>query len=67
MATCKEQIERLEVQWAKESDTPWIRWSRSRKWLKHQMNRFIRRKGKKISTEDIGYKSGRKPTKGWEY
>lgn len=36
-----------------------------RKWMKNQMNRFIRRK--KIDVEDCGGKVGRKPTHGWEY
>lgn len=56
MSTSKEQIER-----------PWIDHHKSRRWLKQQMNRFIRRRGKKISDDEVGYKTNRKPTKGWEY
>lgn len=35
------------------------------KWMKNQMNRFMRRKP--IEDDDVGYKSNSKPTKGWEY
>lgn len=56
MATSKEQIEH-----------PWIDKHKSRRWLKKQMNRFIRRKGKKITDDEVGCKTNRKPTKGWEY
>ena len=56
MSTSKEQIEH-----------PWIDKHKSRRWLKQQMNRFIRRRGKKISDDEVGYKTNRKPTKGWEY
>ena len=64
MATCREKIERFEIKWA---DSPWKKLSFSRRWLKQQMNKFIRRQGKKIDPDDIGGKIGRKPTKGWEY
>lgn len=67
MATTREKIERFEIKWGKDSDTPWRCFSYSRKWLKKQMNRFIRRQGKKIEPDDIGCKRGRKPLKGWEY
>ena len=67
MATTREKIERFEIKWGKESDTPWRCFSYSRKWLKKQMNRFIRRQGKKVEPDDIGCKRGRKPLKGWEY
>lgn len=36
-----------------------------RKWIKNQMNRYIRRQP--VSVDDIGYKTNRKPTHGWEY
>lgn len=37
-----------------------------RRFLKKQMNRFIRRTGKIIEEDGVGYKSGRKPTRGWQ-
>ena len=67
MALTREKIERFEIKWAKESDTPWKRPSFSRKWLKRQMNKFIRLQGKRIQPDDIGCKRGRKPLSGWEY
>ena len=67
MATTREKIEHFEHQWVKDSDTPWQNWSYSRKWLKKQMNRYIRRQNKKIEEDDITFKQGRKPLKGWEY
>lgn len=36
-----------------------------RKWMKNQMNRYIRRQA--VDIEDCGCKAGRKPTHGWEY
>lgn len=35
------------------------------KWMKRQMNKFMRRKP--IEEDEVGYKSSQKPTKGWEY
>lgn len=35
------------------------------KWMKRQMNKFIRRKP--IEEDEIGLKTNKKPTKGWEY
>lgn len=35
------------------------------KWMKNQMNRFIRRQP--IDEDDKGCKTNRKPTEGWEY
>ena len=67
MALCREKIERFEIRWIKDSDTPWKINSRSRKWLKRQMNKFIRLCGKKIDPDDVCYKQGRKPLRGWEY
>ena len=37
-----------------------------RRFLKRQMNRFIRREGKKVYEDTCGCKVGRKPTRGWE-
>ena len=65
MSVVKEKIEHFEHEWTKNSDTPWQNHSRSRKWRKNQMNRYIRRQ--KIDEDDIGGKKGRKPTSGWEY
>ena len=67
MATIREKIERFEIKWAADSDTPWKHPSKSRKWRKRQMNKYIRRKNKHISEDDIAQKIGRKPFKGWEY
>lgn len=67
MALCREKIERLEIQWARESDKPWKKASRSRKWMKRQMNKYIRLKGKEISDDEVGFKKGRKPQRGYEY
>jgi len=64
MSTKREQIEHLEHGW--QADT-WKKFSYSRRWLKQQMNRFLRRQGKKIEDDDIGRKTGRKPFLGWEY
>lgn len=66
MATVRDQIEHLEHEWVDE-EKPWKTYSRSRSWLKKQMNRFMRRKNKEIQDDDIGYKSNKKPVKGWEY
>jgi hypothetical protein len=35
------------------------------KWMKNQMNRFMRRKP--IEDDEVGGKSNRKPIKGWEF
>ena len=72
MATTREQIEHFEHEWAKTLEKNkesgwWKNFSKTRKYLKTQMNRYIRRQNKKIETEDIGGKFGRKPFKGWEY
>ena len=66
MATSREQIEHFEYWWVKKSDTPWKNWSHSRKWLKNQMNRYLRRKNKKIKLDDVGGKQ-RIPYSGYEY
>ena len=55
MALCTEKIE------SKSCDHK----PKLRKWLKNQMNRYIRRQA--VDVEDRGYKAGRKPTHGWEY
>ena len=66
MATSREQIEHLEHFW-KNEEKPWKKYSRSRRWLKRQMNRFIRRNNKNIEDDELGKKQGRKPYLGWEY
>lgn len=35
------------------------------KWMKRQMNKYIRRKP--IEDDEIGIKTNRKPTRGWEF
>ena len=67
MALCREKIERLEIKWSKNSDTPWKKLSYSRKWLKRQMNKYLRLKGKEIADDDIGCKQERKPQRGYVY
>lgn len=74
MATTREQIEHLEHRWEenskKEKDVEsgwWRKLSKSRKYLKSQMNRYIRRQNKKIDEDDVGSKVGKKPCCGWEY
>lgn len=37
-----------------------------RRFLKKQMNRYIRREGKNVNEDSSGGKVGRKPTRGWE-
>ena len=66
MATVREQIEHLEHEW-KDEEKPWKSFSKSRKYLKTQMNKFIRRSNKKIDEDDIGGKTNKKPYKGWEF
>ena len=66
MALSREQIEHLEHFWVGK-DKPWKNFSYSRKWLKKQLNKFIRIKSKRIDDDDIGGKVGKKPLKGYEY
>lgn len=66
MALSREQIEHFEHWWENE-EKPWKKCSYSRKWLKKQINKFIRIKNKHIEEDDIGYKQGRKPFAGYEY
>ena len=63
MATTREQMEGF----LPNPDKPWQRRHKGRKWLKGQMNRFLRRKGKAIEDDDVSNKKGRKPFKGYEY
>ncbi len=65
MATCREKIEHLEYYLKDSSD--WKHYSKSRRWLKKQMNKYIRRKNKLIEEDDVGRKQGRKPYKFWEW
>lgn len=74
MALIRKQIEHLEHQWEEdlkkdkdEENSWWRKLSRSRKYLKNQMNRYIRRQNKKIDKDDIGRKAGKKPFSGWEF
>lgn len=70
MATNREQIEHLE-HLIKEDDRfdvkKWKNLSHSRKYLKKQMNKFMRRKNKKVNFDDIGGKTNKRPFRGWEY
>lgn len=54
MATCREKIEHFMPARAGK-----------RKKRKRQMNKYIRRQD--IEDDDIGYKKGRKPIRGWEF
>lgn len=74
MATTREQIEHLEHTWEEDlkkeknkEDGWWRKFSKSRKYLKKQVNRYMRRQNKKIQEDDVAMKSGRKPLSGWEY
>jgi hypothetical protein len=60
MSSYKEKIEKGKI---KMLFSP--RRSGVHKWMKRQMNKFIRRQS--IEDDDIGYKSNRKPFRGWEY
>ena len=60
MATYKEKIEKGKIRLLFSS-----RRSGVHKWMKRQMNKFIRRQP--IEDEDVGRKINRKPTKGWEF
>lgn len=59
------QIEHPEASQRREPS--WKDHSKSRKWMKKQTSRYIRRANKEIQDDEAGFKSGRKPTKGWEY
>ena len=65
MATKRLQIEHLE-RFVKNTDKPWKDLSESRKWLKKQMAKYIRRQAKTI-TDEMGVKTNKRPYKGWEY
>ena len=67
MALDREQIDHLEHRFRKYTDKPWKNFSHSRKWLKKQMNKFIRLSGKNIDEDSTGGKCGKKPFCGWEY
>lgn len=54
MALCREQIDHLEHKFRSMNDKPYKSFSHSRKWLKNQINRFIRREGKVIADDDKG-------------
>ena len=66
MSLSREQIEHFE-HWWENKGKPWKNHSYSRKWLKKQVNKFIRIKNKHIEEDDIGCKKGRKPLCGFEY
>lgn len=70
MATNREQIEHIDhyLKMAKfNEDKPWKSYSHSRKWLKRQMNKYIRRTLKYIKEDEQGFKQKRKPYCGYEY
>ncbi len=69
MALCREQIEHFEYWWKKSGsiDNPWRHLSKSRRWLKKQLHKYMRLQNKKIDDDDIGGKRGRRPFSGWEY
>lgn len=60
MALCREQIEHFDKYFGHPP-------AKVRKYMKNQMNRLIRRMMKRIQDDEIGYKTNRKPTRGWEY
>ena len=65
MATCRDQIEH--PKWMHDKEKPWKKPFKSSKWLKRQINKFMRRKSKNIEEDEQGIKTNRKPTEGWEY
>ena len=72
MALTREQIEHLEHYFQekdrKEKNPKWWRQlSKSRRYLKKQMNKYIRHQNKKIGEDDVAVKTNKKPFKGWEY
>ena len=69
MALTREQIEHFEYWWKKNGtmDNPWRHLSKSRKWLKKQVNKYMRIKNKHIDEDDVGFKQGKKNYCGWEY
>ena len=67
MSLYKEQIEHFERIFHEDSDKPWQNPSYSRKWVKKQMNKYMRLQNKKIGEDDSGGKKGRKPLCGWEW
>lgn len=63
MALCREEIENIS-KFVHDEEHPWKRFNKKgKKWRKRQMNKYIRRQ----SLEDFHGKTGRKPTKYWEY
>lgn len=64
MAVNLDKIVHLEHAW---EEGTWKKFSFSRKWRKRQMNRYIRRNNKDIDEDETGYKTSRKPYKGWEW
>ena len=69
MALTRDQIEHLEyrLKLCGFMTNPWRNVSHSRRWLKKQMNKYMRIKNKRIDDDDVGYKQGRKPYSGYEY
>lgn len=60
MSLYKEQIEKFPIKQMIGKSKAGVH-----KWMKRQMNKFIRRKP--IEDDEIGSKTNRKPTVGWEY
>ena len=60
MATYKEQIEKGKIKSYFAQPRAGVH-----KWMKRQMNKFMRRKP--IEDDEIGRKTNRKPIKGWEF
>ena len=74
MALERQQIEHLEHYFQekdKKEKSPETKWwknlSKSRRYLKKQMNKYIRRQNKKIEEDEVSIKTNKKPCKGWEY
>lgn len=61
MSTYREQLEHVPGTLVNADRPKW------RKWVKKQMNRFIRRQNKKIEDDDIGSKGTKRQFLGWEW
>ena len=55
MGLTREQIEHVEYWWKKngDMDNPWRHLSKSRRWLKKQLHKYMRLQNKKIDDDDI--------------
>lgn len=71
MACSRDKIEKNHWSWewknSPNNKKPWQQDSKGSSWLKRQMSKYLRRLNKNIEEDEQGYKSNRKPTKGYQY